>query len=326
MVVAWMERYQLPLYVGALLLGAVVGLVVPAAGAVAVHAVEPCLALLLYVTFLGIPMRRLGAALRDARFVGSLLVLNFLLVPPLAWLLSRLVAHDEALLVGVLFVLLTPCIDYVIVFAGIAGGDARRLLAAAPLLMVVQALLLPVFLFLFVGPDTASAVEPGPFLRALLVIVLLPLVAAWLTQLVAPRFGFEAAVERSANAAMVPLMMVTLAIVVASQIAGVGTELGALALAVPVFVLFVAVALPLGMLVGRVARIDVAGRRALVFSGATRNSLVVLPLALTLPDRFALAPLVVVTQTLVELGAMVLLVRIVPLLVRDARPGIERAG
>ena len=46
-----------------------------------------------------------------------------------------------------------------------------------------------------------------------------------------------------------------------------------------------------------------AAARAVIFSGATRNSLVVLPLALVLPDHLALAALV--TQTLVELVGMV---------------------
>ena len=55
-----------------------------------------------------------------------------------------------------------------------------------------------------------------------------------------------------------------------------------------------------------------------VFSGATRNSLVVLPLRLALPAAFDLAPLVVVTQTLVELVAMVVFVRLVPRLLSAA--------
>jgi ACR3 family arsenite efflux pump ArsB len=61
-----------------------------------------------------------------------------------------------------------------------------------------------------------------------------------------------------------------------------------------------------------------------VFSAATRNSLVVLPLALALPAQFALTPLVVVTQTLVELVAMVVLVAVVPRLMPDR--GAQRSG
>lgn len=52
--------------------------------------------------------------------------------------------------------------------------------------------------------------------------------------------------------------------------------------------------------------------RALIFSGATRNSLVVLPLAMALPVELAIAPLAVVTQTLIELVGMLVFVRLVP--------------
>ena len=44
--------------------------------------------------------------------------------------------------------------------------------------------------------------------------------------------------------------------------------------------------------------------------------LVILPLALALPAALDVAPLVVVTQTLVELLVMVAMVRLVPALVR----------
>ena len=54
----------------------------------------------------------------------------------------------------------------------------------------------------------------------------------------------------------------------------------------------------------------------MLFSGVTRNSLVVLPLALALPDGTGLAALAVLTQTLVELLVMLALVALVPRVVR----------
>jgi ACR3 family arsenite transporter len=147
-----------------------------------------------------------------------------------------------------------------------------------------------------------------------LLLIVLPLVTAGLTQLAAARTRWVAAVQEVVLGAMVPLMTLTLAVVVASQIAGVGRQLGALLLAIPVYVLFAAVMVPISVLAGRAARLDVPARRAIVFSGATRNSLVVLPLVLALPAAFDLAPIVVVTQTLVELIAMVIFVRLIPCL------------
>ncbi|KWW42541.1 hypothetical protein AU359_00432 [Micrococcus luteus] len=314
--VAALERHQVALYLAGIAAGAVVGWAVPGADAWAVL-VEPVLALLLLATFLAVPFAALGAGLRDGRFLGALLVLNFVVVPAVVFGLSRFVAHDDALLVGVLLVLLAPCVDYVIAFTALAGGAAERLLAAAPLLMLVQLVVLPVLLRVVAGEAVVAAVDVGPFVRALVMLILVPLALAALLQwgAVRGRGGVRdtaAGVVRGFTAAMVPLMAVTLFTVVASQIRGVGERLPALAAVVPLFVAFVVVMVALGVVAARWARLDVPAGRALVFSGVTRNSLVVLPLALALPASLDPAPLVVVTQTLVELGAMVSLVRLVP--------------
>ncbi|MHD0175198.1 hypothetical protein ACNQUF_11840 [Corynebacterium diphtheriae] len=68
--------------------------------------------------------------------------------------------------------------DYVIVFTGIAGGAKDRLLAAAPLLMLAQMLLLPLYLWLFVGAEFVATVDFAPFIEAFLLLIALPLVAA----------------------------------------------------------------------------------------------------------------------------------------------------
>lgn len=328
----WMERHQIPLYLLGLGLGALVGLLAPAVARPAEAAILPVLALLLYVTFLGIPFARIGRALRDWRFLVTILAVNFAVVPIVVWILSRIVAYDQVLLVGVLFVLLTPCIDYVLVFTGLAGGDTERLLAASPLLMLVQLVLLPLYLWAMVGSEFVASVEFGPFVEAFLLIIVVPLVAAGLTQALATRTRTTArrsdvAVARWANlaaATMVPLMVITLAVVVASQIAGVSARLGALLLVIPVYVLFAAVMVPIGAAASRLARLDVPASRAVIFSGATRNSLVILPLVLALPARFDLAPLVVVTQTLVELVIMVIFIRLIPWLLPQRIPQVPR--
>ena len=311
------QRHQVPLCLAAIAVGLGVGLAVPGSGALE-HAVTPVLVLLLFSTFLGVPFAAIGAALRDRRFLVTLGLLDFVVVPLVVLALSRIVADDAALLVGVLLVLLAPCIDYVVVFAGLAGGAADRLLAAAPLLMLGQVLLLPLYLVLVLGGDAAGLVEPGPFVAALVAFVLVPLGAAGLVQALARRSTAVRRLDAVAQDAVVPLLVATLAVVVASQVRAVGEQLPVLVRVVPVFVAFAVVMVPLGIAAARAARLDVPSGRALVFGGVTRNSLVVLPLALALPAELALAPLVVVTQTLVELVVMVLLVRLLPRLVPAA--------
>jgi ACR3 family arsenite transporter len=274
------------------------------------------LGVLLFATFLGVPLIDVGRAFRDARFLATILVVNFVVVPVVAFGLSRFVADDQGLLIGVLLVLLTPCVDYVIVFTGLAGGARARLLAATPLLMLLQIVLLPGYLWVFAGGDVVADVELLPFLEAFVFLIVIPLSAAAIVQAVARRHRVGRAVEGWFAGAMVPLMMATLAIVVASQIADVGSEAITLLRVVPLYIAFLVVMLLVGLAAGRIARLPIPETRAVVFSGATRNSLVVLPLALALPPALAIAPLAVVTQTLVELIGMVIFVALVPALTR----------
>ena len=320
----WMERRRVPLYLAALAAGAGIGLLIPGSGDVLGAAITPVLVLLMYLTFLSVPFGALTTAVRDRRFLLTVVLVNFAVVPLVVFGLTRFVADEQALLVGMLFVLLCPCVDYVIVFTGLAGGARDRLLAATPVLMLGQVLFLPVYLWLFVGAEAVLAVDPGPFIEAFVVIIVLPLTAAVPTQRAAPASRSAAALQERALRAMVPVMMLTLAVVVGSQIHGVGARLGGLVVPAVLYAVFAAVMVPIGMVAGRVAQLDVPGRRAVVFAGATRNSLVVLPLVLALPAGYDLAPLVVVTQTLVELVAMVVFVRWVPRLVLP--PGLRPAG
>lgn len=307
-----MEHRQIVLYLLAIGVGGVFGWVVPQASGPLEHSINPVLGMLLFATFLGIPFSAIGRAIRDVRFMAAVLVLNFLVIPAVVFGLSRFVAGDQALLIGVLLVLLSPCIDYVIVFSGLAGGASDRLLAAAPVLMLAQMVLLPVYLLVFVGPEIIAVIDPEPFVEALVVLIIVPLGLAAATQRWAGRARAGRLVMALMQGLMVPLMMLTLAVVVGSQIAGIGREIMSLLTVIPLYVAFLVIMVPLGIAVARIAGMDPGSTTAVVFSGATRNSLVVLPLALALPEPLALVALVVVTQTLVELVGMVAYVKIIP--------------
>ncbi|GLY24201.1 bile acid:sodium symporter [Micromonospora sp. NBRC 101691] len=310
--VAWMERRQVPVYVGALAAGALVGWAAPAAGPVLEHAINPVLAALLYVTFLQVPAAELVRSLRAGRFLVAALVVNFVVVPVVVAAMFGFLPDDRAVRLGVLLVLLAPCVDYVIVFSGLAGGSSQRLLAATPLLLLAQMALLPGLLFLFLGPDLADVVEAGPFVEAFVVLIVIPLALAWLTQAWAARRPVGRRTADTVGTAMVPLMAATLLTVVASQVPKLGDGLADVVRVVPFYVLFLIVMAFAGLGVARLFRLRVPEGRAIVFTGATRNSLVVLPLALALPDTLAIAAVVIVTQTLIEVVGMVIYVRAVP--------------
>ena len=317
-VVAWMEHHQVVLYLSALVSGAVLGVAAPAASSLLEAAISPVLVTLLYATFFGVPFHRLRAAFADARFMAALLAVNFLVVPAVVLPLSRLVADESGLLAGTLLVLLAPCVDYVMVFTRLAGGAWSRILAASPVLMLIQALILPLWLALAVGsPETqGGGISWRPFAQAFVLMIALPMGLSILTRRAAPRIRSADRLASAATALMVPLMMATLLLVVASQVPHVASRPDVVARVVPLFVAFALVMPAVGDIAGRMAHQGRQERLALAFSGTTRNSLVVLPLALALPDSMGMAPIVVVTQTLVELVVMAIGVRMLPRLIR----------
>ncbi|MEV4141944.1 bile acid:sodium symporter [Dactylosporangium sp. NPDC049742] len=326
-VAASMERHQVAVYFGAIVAGAAAGWLVPRAGPGLEWLINPVLGALLYVTFLQVPARELIRSWRDGRFLAATLVVNFVVVPLVVAAMFRFLPADQAVRLGVLLVLLTPCVDYVIVFSGLAGGSSRRLLAATPLLLLAQLALLPLFLLLFLGAGLADVVQTGPFVQAFLGLIVVPLTLAWVTQGWATRRRSGAVVAEKIAVAMVPLMAVTLFTVVASQVPKLHRDLAGVVGVVPFYGVFPVVMAFAGWGVAVLFRLDAGAGRAVVFTGATRNSLVVLPLALALPDALAAAGAVVVTQTLVEVVGMLVLVRLVPRLVpTGGRRAVSAAG
>lgn len=88
--------------------------------------------------------------------------------------------------------------------------------------------------------------------------------------------------------------------------------------AAPIYLAYAVVAPMLGWMVARASGLDAGGTRAVAFSAATRNSLVILPLAFAVPGGVPLVPAVVVTQTVIELASELVYVRWIPRL--SAKP------
>ncbi|MXR52905.1 arsenic resistance protein [Halovenus sp. WSH3] len=323
----WLQYHQVAVYAVAVLLAVVVGVGWESATSTFQQFINPVLAVLLYVTFLEIPLTRLRQAFTNLRFMTAALGMNFLVVPVVVYGLTRLLPEEPVLLVGAFMVLLTPCIDYVIAFTDIADGNAEQITAATPALMLVQLALLPVYLWLFMGQQVAEAIEPGPFVEAFVLLIALPLTLAWVTEAWAERSQAGQQWQEAMGWLPVPMMGATLLVVIGSQLPRVRESIEQIAAVVPVYVAFLVIMPLLARLVAGLLQMDSGDSRALVFTSVTRNSLVVLPLALALPSGYELAPAVVVTQTLVELMGMVVLTRVVPtLLVPDSPKSTPLSG
>ncbi|MBR2535723.1 MAG: arsenic resistance protein [Hyphomicrobium sp.] len=306
-----LERQQVWIYFAAVALAAITGLVLPGTDELE-SGINPALAFMLFVTFLQVPLREIGKALRETRFLGALLVSNFIAVPVLAFLLSQFAIDNALLRLGIFMVLLTPCIDYVITFAHLGRADARLLLSSTPILLLVQMALLPVYLGLFLGDEAADLVRIGPFVHAFVWLIAVPLICAGAVQLWAARHAAGQRLSDILGLLPVPATALVLFLVVAATVPVLGAASRHALSALPIYIAFAVIAPLIGWGVGRAFGLHPAAGRAVSFATATRNSLVVLPLALAVPGAIPVLPAVIVTQTLVELVAELIYIRVLP--------------
>jgi ACR3 family arsenite efflux pump ArsB len=308
-----LETRQIPIYFAAVLAAIVFGLLASDTARQLEALITPAIAVLMYAMFLQIPFLDLRQGLGNRRFITALLLANFILVPLLVWAITRGLVEHPAILVGALLVLLTPCIDYVVVFTHIGKGDSRLTLAATPVLLLAQLVLLPVYLALMLGGGSQVAISITPFVEAFVLLIVVPMALAVLTSAGARRSRAVATWNDAWAWLPVPAMALVLMVVIASQIVVVLRDFDRLLPVVPVYIGFMLLAPVLGFICARLLRLPASEARSVTFSAATRNSLVVLPLALALPEEMrGLAAAAVITQTLVELVSELIYVRAVP--------------
>jgi ACR3 family arsenite transporter len=304
-----LEHQQIGIYFAAILLAVVVAFIVPGTEHLEVWA-NPALALMLFVTFLQVPMTELRHAFTRGRFLAALMLANFVAIPLFVGLLSLFFPASPMVQLGVLLVLLTPCIDYVVTFSQLGRADARLLLAAAPILLIVQIVLLPLYLQLFLGDAATGLVQLGPFLQAFLWLIAAPLVLAAVTQFWAARNLAGAQVSNGLGLLPVPATALVLFVVIAAVTPRVGEAMDAALRALPLYIAFAVFAPLIGWGIARLFRLEPKAGRAVAFSASTRNSLVVLPRAFAVPGAIPLLPSVIVTQTFVELLSELVYVRL----------------
>lgn len=315
-----LESQQIWIYAAALLVGSIVGIASESLGNRLEILISPFIAILMYSMFTQIPFLALKKTIHNGRFLIALLIGNFILAPLVVWVLLLLFPQTSAVLIGVCLVLLTPCIDYVIVFTQLGKGDEKLMLAATPILLIVQLLLLPVYLWLFLGEGISQIVHIEPFVEAFLLLIVIPLLLALGTQLWAKKQTIGKQLFQATGWLPVPLMAFVLMVVVASQISKVYHDFEVIIGVIPIYISFLVIMPLISRLLVSIFQLNIGAGRALVFSTGTRNSLVVLPLAFALPDSIAaLTVAVIVTQTIIELAGELIYIKLVPnLIVKDS--------
>ena len=162
------DRNQPVLLLGSIAIGLAIGKLAPSVGAVLESGVAVGVFVLIYLVMLNVDLSGIARARRHRRFLGAAIALNFIVNPLLAWLLGAMFLTDQPeLWAGLVLFLVTPCIGWYLVFTELAGRDAHLGVGLLGLNVVLQLLLLPVYLDLFLdtGATLDTAATSGKPLR-----------------------------------------------------------------------------------------------------------------------------------------------------------------
>jgi len=133
--------------------------------------------LLLFFIFYEVSLKGINLAFKNKKFIGIAWVINFILIPTIAFLIvSLLIDQGSLFFVGLIIYLIAPCTDWVLGFTKLAKGDVDLNSALLPINLISQIILLPIYLYLFVG---STGLPQFNFLFEVLIIwIILPFIAA----------------------------------------------------------------------------------------------------------------------------------------------------
>lgn len=275
--------------------------------------VFPAHAMVILALASSLPLLSVGRAYQEPKVWGALLVINLVAVPVIAFVMSRVVWSLPELQVGILLVLLSPGIALSLPMIRGAGGDAESVLSATPVVLAAQLALVPLFAIWLSGGVLSFADLPSTF-WVIGSVIIAPVAVAGILQAFAAkgRAGAQRLSLRLSRG-VVGWASLAIALTVWNRLPAGLDRLGELNWIVPFSIAFLVLIAPVSLLIGSLAGVPPAKRRAIMIAGAGRGGIVVLPITLGLdPAVWGLVPLVVVAQVVIEAAGLLVYRTIVP--------------
>lgn len=292
-----MTRWQVPVVLGAVAVGMMIGLATDVGGE-AERLVVPALVALLALTFAGIHSAAFTEAIRPhPRTAWVSLFINFMWVPLFAGGLGwAFLSDDPDLRIGLIMLLVTPCTDWYLVFIATARGNVALGAALLPVNLILQLALLPIFVVVLTG--TAADVPIRDLLVSVAVVLGIPLAVAVGTRSAAAQVGvserLDALLDRSGPLGLALLAVAVAAIFAAHAQLVIDEPDALLRLLVPL-VAFFAVAFLIANAVATRLGLAYPERVTLTMTTMARNSPIALAIATTaFPDQPLIAVALVV--------------------------------
>ncbi|MEM8879474.1 MAG: arsenic resistance protein [Pseudomonadota bacterium] len=291
------------LFIGAIALGAVIGLLAPAAAETFSAGIDATLLTMIFLLFFELRLGAIFKAFGNFRFLVIAWSANFLIIPVIGLGIANLfLAREPLLFVGLMIYFLAPCTDWFLGFTRMAKGDTELGAALIPINIVTQILLFPVWLWLL-AKDT-GLIDFAAMPQILLQWFIVPLLAAqtlrFALERFVPRHGFDRVTSWTNRC--IPFVLAALIVQIFATYSGMlALNLNMFALVAAAVCLFFIATVLVGEGLSRLGRLDYPKQALLSMTMTARNAPLMLALtAVAIPDQ-PLILAVLVSGMLVEI-------------------------
>ena len=272
-----------------------------------VYLINVFLCLMLYGLFLEVPLNELKDSFKNIKFTSTSLIINFLWTPLFGYFIGSLFLRGNVdILIGFFMLILTPCTDWYLVFTKMAKGDLTLSLSILPINLILQIILLPIYLILFFS--TSNSMDYSQLAYSLLIVIIIPFVAAQITKWILNNNLKERATELMGN---LQIWFLSLAVfcIFASQGELLFENLNSIAILFIPLIIFFAVNTIIDLLLSERINFTYSEYASLTMTTLARNSPLALAIAINSFPGHELISIALVIGPLIELPILYIVSR-----------------
>ena len=268
----------------------------------ATYLINMFLCLMLCGLFLEVPLNELKDSFKNVKFTSTSLIINFLWTPLFGYFVGSLFLRGNVdVLIGFFMLILTPCTDWYMVFTKMAKGDLTLSLSILPINLILQIILLPIYLVLFFS--TANSMDYSQLAFSLVIVIVIPFVAAQITKLVLNN-GLKQKAAELMGSLQIWLLSLAVFCIFASQGVLLFENLNSIAVLFVPLILFFIVNTAIDLLVSEMINFTYSEYASLTMTTLARNSPLALAIAINSFPGHELISIALVIGPLIELPVL----------------------
>ena len=268
----------------------------------ATYLINIFLCLMLCGLFLEVPLNELKDSFKNVKFTSTSLIINFLWTPLFGYFVGSLFLRGNVdVLIGFFMLILTPCTDWYLVFTKMAKGDLTLSLSILPINLILQIILLPIYLVLFFS--TANSMDYSQLAFSLVIVIVIPFVAAQITKLVLNN-GLKQKAAELMGSLQIWLLSLAVFCIFASQVVLLFENLNSIAVLFVPLILFFIVNTAIDLLVSEKINFTYSEYASLTMTTLARNSPLALAIAINSFPGHELISIALVIGPLIELPVL----------------------